>query len=130
MIGVLFAIEEEKDMVQVAGETGLDEATLRETLGRLLGLGLIEPVAKKVRFLDRAFYDILKKHLTVFVGPMGEFILEDLMDEMGVSAERVPVHRAEELIRRAGEEIPDQGNRARFEQAMFKVHPGIRRHGP
>jgi len=123
MIGVLLAIDENKDMRQVIKETGLAETALRTTLAKLLEFGLIEPVAKSIRYLDQTFYELLRKNLTIFVGPMGEFILEDIMDEMGISAAKVPVHRTAELIRKAGEQIPDDANRIRFEEAMLKVIP-------
>jgi hypothetical protein len=123
MIAVLLAIDENKDMRQVIKETGLEEATLRKTLTKLVEVRLIEPVTKSIRYLDRTFYDILNKNLTIFVGPLGEFILEDIMDEMGISPAKVPFHRTAELIRKAGEQIPDETNRTRFEEAMLKVIP-------
>lgn len=123
MIGVLLAVDENTDMRQVARETGLHESVLRNTLAKLLRLRLIEPVAKSLRYLDRGFYEILKKQLTLHVGPMGEVILEDILDDMGISAEKIPVHRTEELIRKAGEQIPDGTGRDRFVQAVFDVIP-------
>ncbi len=123
MIGVLLAVDENKDMRQVARETGMEEGILRATLAKLLQLGLIEPVAKSLRYLDRGFYDILKQQLTLYVGPMGELLLEDILDEMGLSAEKIPVHRTEELIQKAGEQIPDEAGRGRFVQAVTRVIP-------
>ena len=123
MIGVLLAVDENKDMRQIARETALSEEALRATLAKLLRLGLIELVAKNLRYLDRGFYDILNKNLTLFVGPMGEVLLEDIMDEMGIYADKIPVHRTAELIQKAGEQIPDGADRDRFVQAMFDVIP-------
>lgn len=123
MISVLLAIDENKDMRQVIKETGLGEATLRKTLNKLLKSGLIEPIAKSIRYLDQTFYAVLKKHLILFVGPMAEFVLEDIIEDMGISPSKVPVHRSEELIRKAGEQIPDEASRKRFEQAMLNIIP-------
>jgi hypothetical protein len=123
MIRLLVAVDENKDMSQIAKETGLDEYTLRDNLAKLLRLGLIEPVSKSIRYLDRTFHDILSRNLTLIVGPMGDVILDDILADMGISAHKIPVHRAAELIRKVGEQIPDQESRSRFEQTMLQIIP-------
>ncbi len=123
MIRVLFAVDEDKDMAQVAMETGMDPMMLRSVLSRLLDLGVIEPVAKTVRYMDRAFYDVLRRNLAVAVGPMSDFILEDILADMAISPGRIPVHRAVDLVRKTGEQIPDQNTRTRFEETMLRIIP-------
>jgi hypothetical protein len=123
MIRLLVAIDENKDMAQVANETDMDPITLRTVLSRLLDSGLVEAVEKTVRYLDRTFYDIMRRTLALAVGPMSDLILEDIMADMGISFEKIPVHRAADLVGKVGQQIPDQEDRTRFEGSMLKIIP-------
>lgn len=126
MIRLLMAINEEKNMSQVAREAGMNMPTLRETLSRLMKLGLIEPVEKEVAFLDKKFLDTLKIKLSKAVGPMADFLIEDVVSEMEVSVSEIPVYRAAEVISSLAREIPEEGNRIQFQKSMIEMIPKIK----
>lgn len=123
MIRLLVAIDENKDMAEVSAETGMGTALLRSTLLKLLELGLIENVVKSGRYLDITFYNIMSKNLIHALGPFAEYVLEDIMADMSLSSDNIPIHRAADLIGRVGEQIPDHETRIRFEDFLLKIIP-------
>jgi molybdenum-dependent DNA-binding transcriptional regulator ModE len=47
MVRLLMAIDEQKTIAQVATEVGMNMASLRQSLGKLLSVGLVEPVVRR-----------------------------------------------------------------------------------
>jgi hypothetical protein len=123
MIRVLMAIDEDKDMAQVAREVGMNMTLLRETLNKLLDLMLIELVEKKLPSLDREFLGAMRKHLAQAIGPMAELLIEDSVSDMGLSMGEIPVQRAAELISSISREIPDEAARLQFQRSMIELIP-------
>jgi hypothetical protein len=123
MIRVLTGINENKDMAQVAKELRMNPLSLRETLTRLLELGIIEPIRKTIQILDTGFMDTLKALFSQEVGPLADFIIEDRIAEMGLIESRVPVHRAEELINYLAGEIPAKDRRVVFQESLINIIP-------
>lgn len=121
MIRLLISIDESKKLEQVAGEVGMDPATLNSTLSKLLELNLIEPVQKEVPYLNKRFLDALKTVLSRAVGPMAEFLINDVADDMGLSLEKIPKSQAAELISALSLEIPDGGGKMQFKKAMLEL---------
>jgi hypothetical protein len=123
MIRVLTVIHEDKDMAQVAKELGMNPLPLRETLARLLELGIIEPIRKTIQILDSGFMATLRALFSQEVGPVADFVIEDKIAEMGLIESRVPVHRAKELINHLAGEIPERDRRVIFQQSMIEIIP-------
>ena len=121
MIRLLISIDESKKLAQVADEVGMDPATLNATLSKLLELNLIEPVKKAVPYLDKKFLDALKTVLSRAVGPMAEFLINDVADDMGLAIDKMPKTQAAELISALSLEIPDDGNRMQFKKTMLEL---------
>lgn len=121
MIRLLISIDESKKLEQVADEVGMDPATLNSTLSKLMELNLIEPVRKEVPYLAKKFLDALKTVLSRAVGPMAEFLINDVADDMGLSLEKIPKSQAAELISALSLEIPDDGGRMQFKKAMLEL---------
>jgi DNA-binding transcriptional regulator YhcF (GntR family) len=123
MIRLLMAINENKDMAQIATEIGMNFATLRENLSKLQDLGIVESVHKAVVVLDKGFVESLKVRLSHEIGPMAEMLIEDVTAEMGFSASEIPLHRAEELINNLAQEIPEEKQRDHFQKSMIEIIP-------
>jgi hypothetical protein len=123
MLRLLLALDGKKKTAQVALECGLEANTLRRTLERLLELKLIEPAAEVVHHLDPGFFEGLKIHLAHHLGPMAEFLIEDVISGMGHRMYEVPVQRAAELISALAVELPSEEARVRFKKAMIGLIP-------
>jgi hypothetical protein len=121
MIRLLIAIDETKEIAQIADEVGMDGATLNATIAKLLKIKLIEPVAKEVPFLNKKFLEALKINLSKAIGPMAEFLIEDVAADMNFSMTEIPKDQAAELITNIAVEIPDEENRIQFEKLMIEL---------
>jgi len=123
MIRLLTAIDESKNISQVARASKMNLSRVREILGKLLDLELVVHVAKEIIYLDRAFIKFLITKLSEAVGPMGEIVIQDIMDEMGLQIDRIPVDAASDFVRNIAREIPQEENRILFEDVLLTRIP-------
>jgi predicted transcriptional regulator len=120
MIRLLIAIDEKKEMTQIAREVGMNAATLNATISKLLELNLIEPVQKDIEYLGDEFLDSLRMNLSRIIGPMAEILIEDAAKDMNMSLREIPKPQAAELISTISLEIPDEQSRIQFKKLMLK----------
>ncbi|MBW2251647.1 MAG: hypothetical protein JRF60_13710 [Deltaproteobacteria bacterium] len=125
MIRLLMAIDENKNISQVAREAKMNLSRVRDILGKLLKLELVVQVTKKIIYIDRSFIIFLKTKLSEAVGPMGEILIEDILDEMGLQIDRIPVDAAPDFVRNIAREIPQEENRTLFEDVVFSGIPKV-----
>ena len=123
MIRLLMAIDENKNISQVARVAEMNLSRVRDILGKLLKLKLVVQVAKEIIYIDRSFITFLKTKLTEAVGPMGEILIEDILDEMGLQVDKIPVDAAPDFVRNIAREIPQEENRTLFENVVFSRIP-------
>ncbi|MDY6792589.1 MAG: hypothetical protein SWH54_15110 [Thermodesulfobacteriota bacterium] len=125
MIRLLMVIDENKNISQVAREAEMNLAQVRDVLVKLLKLELVVPVKKDITYLEQSFITFLKTKLSESVGPMGQILLEDILDEMGLQIDRIPVNAAPNFVRNIAREIPQEENRTLFETAVFSRIPNV-----
>lgn len=123
MIRLLVAIDENKTLSRIGEGIGMDTAVLKNTISKLVKLGLVEPAVKKTNFLSRAFINELTVNLTHAIGPMSEFLIEDTVSGMGFAINEIPLNRASELITMIAEGIPDDQSRANFKRNVVRIMP-------
>jgi hypothetical protein len=123
MIRLLMAVDESKTLSQVAAELRMEFSVLKNALSRLVQLGLLERLERKNAVLEPAFFDALKVQVIKAVGPIGEFLIEDALADMGSARHQVPVHQAAELINLLADEIPDKNRRVLFQKVMLGMIP-------
>ena len=119
MIRLLMAIDENKYISQVARAAEMNLSRVRDTLVKLLKLELVVPVTKDVTYIEESFIIFLKTKLSEVVGPMGEILIEDVLDEMGLQINRIPVDVVPDFVRNIAREIPQTEMRTLFENAVF-----------
>jgi hypothetical protein len=71
-------------------------------------------------FLDNDFFDFLKIQLSLALGPIAGYIIEDEIREFGGDLTKVPRHRAAELADRLSRQIQRQEKKIAFQQALVK----------
>ena len=125
MIRLLMAIDENKNISQVARVAEMNLSRVRDILGKLLKLELVVQVTKEIIYIDRSFIIFLKTKLSQAVGPMGEILIEDILDEMGLQIDRIPVDAAPDFVRNIAREIPQEKNRILFENVVFSQIPKV-----
>jgi len=121
MIRLLMVIDENKDLLQISNEVGMDISTLNQILSKLLKLRLIEPVEKKNRFLSKKFLEDLRLNLSQAVGPMAQILIEDTVAEMELNMSEIPEHQAAELISNIAWEVPEENNQIEFKKTMIEI---------
>lgn len=121
MIRLLMAIDENKDVLQISKEIGMDISLLKQILSKLLKLKLIEPVKKSIRFLDKKFLESLRLNLSEAVGPMAQILIEDTVADMGLKMSEIPDHQAAELISNIAQEVPEENNQIEFKKTMIEI---------
>lgn len=120
MLSVLMALDGKKPLRQIAQNTGLNMATLREAVGKLAGLKLIESVEGPRNVADQDFIDFLVSEMSMAIGPLGEVIVEDGLEDLGFSKSNIPSHRVAELVNLLAQEIQREEKRTEFKQNMVR----------
>ena len=126
MIRLLIAIDESKSLYQIADEMDLDNTTLRRALSKLLDQGLIEPVQKDIKEMDDSFLESLQINLSKAIGPMAEILIAEVMEEMELDPDGIPVNHAAEMITQLSLEVPDREYQIQFKKSMRAILNKIR----
>lgn len=119
MLTLMMNLNGDKNAATLAGELGMTLSDVREVLSRLDQLGLIEEVVSSVPTLSADFYPFLADQLSKAMGPMAEILLEDLLTEMDLQRESIPLTRAAELVDALAREIPRSEKRTEFQQVLL-----------
>jgi hypothetical protein len=119
------AIDENKNISQVARAAEMNLSQVRDVLAKLLKQKLVVPVKKDVTYLEQSFINFLKTKLSESIGPMGEILIEDILDEMGLQIDRIPVNAAPDFVRNIAREIPQEENRTLFEDVILSRIPNV-----
>jgi hypothetical protein len=122
-VRLLVAIDERKPLGMTARELGINLASLWETLRELLRLGLVERVENTGVLLNGSFVADLQERMARAVGPIAEVLIEETLDEMGLSTSRIPAHLGAELIGNLAAQIPREEKRMEFQEAMIQKVP-------
>jgi len=124
MIRLLIAIDETKEIGQIARELKMDAPALKAALTKLIQVGLVEPVdaatGSRDRHLDAEFLSAFQSQLTLAVGPMAAFLIEEAAADLKLNPKRMTRDQAAELVRLVSEEIPDQHSSTRFKKTMLE----------
>ena len=121
MVRLLIAIDEKKSLSQIAAEVQMEPMALKKNLGKLIQLGLVEPIKKGLPVLDKIFLQALNINLSRAIGPMAEFLIEEVTSEMEITDPGIPVHQAAEMITTLSHEIPDPEKRIEFKKSMMDI---------
>ena len=72
-------------------------------------------------FLDNEFFDFLQIQLSLALGPIAGYIIEEEIQEFGGDLTKVPRQRAAELVDRLSRQIQRQEKKIAFQQEMLKI---------
>ena len=121
MMRLLIAIDENKSLSQIAAEVGMQTQILKQNLTKLIQLGLVEPIRKGLPVLDKIFLQALTINLSRAIGPMADFLIEEMTSDLDISTTGIPVHQAAEMITSLSHEIQDEEKRMEFKKAMMDI---------
>ena len=118
MLEVLRVLDGKRDAQTVSRSLQMSMSALREVLGELHRLGLIEQVEAPRAMLDRRFLKDLEGHLAHIMGPMAGVLIRDEIAQMGEKPGAFPKDRTGELIDRLASKISFEAKRNAFLQAV------------
>jgi hypothetical protein len=120
MLSVLMALDGKKTVGQVSQKVGISSADIRQAITKLINLRLVESIERAVSIVDQEFIDFLIARMSVAIGPLGEIIVEDGLEELGFNENNFPSLRTVELVNFLSQEIPREDKRVEFKQAMLR----------
>lgn len=120
MLAVLMEIDGKRGLAAIAEKTGLSPIQLKEVVEKLFRLKLIEHVPDVVNVLDDDFFNTLNNELSMAIGPIAEFLIEDTIGDLGHNLNRFPEHRAAELVEILAREISREEKKIVFQRNMLR----------
>ncbi|MBW1989704.1 MAG: hypothetical protein JRI97_09165 [Deltaproteobacteria bacterium] len=126
MIAVLVELDGAKTVGEIAERAKISPDVMRRVLSKLLQLQIIEPVEKAVSTLDQGFLSLMKRELSLAIGPIAEVIMEDAAADLGHDLESFPAEQAAELVDYVSQEITREDRKIACRQNMAAE---IRRRG-
>ena len=120
MLKVLIELDGKRDLVSVTQSLKIDLKTLKQVIVKLIKLRLIERVEKAIPMLDEEFFEFLKTNLSLSIGPIAEFLLEDELRKFGKDPKKIPFHHGVDLVDLLARQIPREEKRVAFQKAMLK----------
>lgn len=120
MLTVLLALDGKKNLAALSRSLQLNIETVKEIISRLQKLELAEELAVSDPVLDTEFLDYLKTRLSLAMGPIAAFIVDEEIQEFIDTSNEIPLHRAAELVDLLSRQIHRETKRVEFQRAMVK----------
>ncbi|MBI9083050.1 MAG: hypothetical protein JEZ11_05590 [Desulfobacterales bacterium] len=120
MLKVLMQLDGKKNIATVTKACGLSLVEVKAVLTRLKMLDLIEQIENAIPTLSDDFFDYLSSQYSIALGPIAEVLIDDEIQELGGKQNRIPKHRAAELVNNLARQIPRNEKRVAFQQAMVQ----------
>lgn len=115
---------------QIQQMVGLPAAVFKSSFLELFQKKLIEEVhdplttsAGPVSFVNTSVLDKLRMAAIQVAGPIGELLVSDCIENMGLQPSKIPVSRLPELIQAISEDIPGEKQRSMF---LGQLPPDLR----
>lgn len=120
-LNVLLELDGKSSLDHVALRSGLAFADIQAAVAILLQQGLIEPVQPVVPMVPAAAISKIQACIIKAVGPVGEFLLDEKMEDLGHSAEKFPLQRLPELVETIAREIQRPDVSLAFKRQMIEL---------
>jgi len=121
MLNVLMMLDGKKTIEQVAQQAGIILSDLRKVLLKLIKMRLVESVERAVTLVDKEFIAFMIYRMSLAVGPLGEIVVEDSMEELGYHRNNFPASKIPELIKILTLEIQREDKRLEFKRVMLRL---------
>ncbi len=120
MLSVFMALDGKKTLSQVSQKVGISSTDIRQAITKLMNMRLVESIERAVRIVDQEFMDFLIYTMSVAIGPLGEIVVEDGLEELGFTKNNFPSLRITDFVNYLAEEILRDDKRIQFKQTMLR----------
>jgi thiamine biosynthesis protein ThiC len=121
MLKVLLALDGHANLAAIAKQIGLPINTVVAAVNRLLSQKLIKPAEGVAVYLNSSFMDTMRAEMSKAVGPIAEIIIEDIVADLGITIQTVPIYRAAELVALLAKEINRDDQKMVFQEKMVEL---------
>ena len=115
---VLMEIDGKVRLGTLAKKMSMNMGTMRDVIGHLLQLGLVESSGQEISAVDNDFFRFLLAQLSLAIGPVAGVLIEDEVQGLGHDLLRFPCDQAAELVDRLSLEIRREDKKSAFLQNM------------
>jgi len=121
MVRILVSLDGKTSINGIAQDMKVPGEQLRNSVEKLIKMGLIEAPESKPKVLDRAFFNSLSTTMARMVGPIAPILIDDAVADLGYEQSNFPIQRVAELIDALSVEIQKKEKRLAFQQGMMKM---------
>lgn len=102
---IYMMIKEKENLLHIYKKTNLDKTSFVEAVKKLFRQGLIFRVSAE-EFVSAEKVNHIKSSLASYVGPVAQIIVDDAFAALGISNNRLPVLKVNQLIEKITDQIP------------------------
>lgn len=116
---ILALIEQNKSARQIRTELNIKGALLKQKIMALHKQNVIEVVDGTYEYLENEFLEIMRDKLIDLAGPLGELLLDDVLENLKLKPERIPKIITKDIIQSIAKGIPDEEQSKVFMDSMM-----------
>lgn len=120
MLKLFMAIDGQKTVKEVSQEVQLGTSKFKDTFVKLRKLGLIEKAGNEEACVEESFIDNMRATLIQLIGPLGEVLVLDAVEDMGCKTNRIPVSSLASFVVAVAKEIPGNKQSNEFKKRMIE----------
>jgi hypothetical protein len=120
-LNVLMMLDGKKTIEQVGQQAGIILSDLRQVILKLIKMRLVESVERAVTLVNDEFVNFLVYRMSLAIGPLGEIVVEETMEELGYNRNNFPSSKIAELIKHLTKEIKREDKRSEFKHTMMSL---------
>ncbi len=122
--GVITQIDGEKTVGEIARNLALSPEEAFDVVDSLQKKGLIffdHEVETKIDFVDERFIKKINDKLVKYIGPVAQYLINDMLAELKVEDKKLPKERVPEFIELLSDEITDEKKKVNFQREMLSL---------
>jgi hypothetical protein len=126
-LNILLELEGESSLDQIALRSGLAQADAQKALAALVQQGLAEAIEPAEPVVPAEMISRIQSSVNKALGPVGEVLLDEKIEDLGHSIDEFPIHLLPELVEDIAQEIRRPEVSLAFKRQMIEVIRALNR---
>jgi hypothetical protein len=126
-VNILLEVDGKSNLDKIATRSGIPLAKVQAAVATLMNQGLIEPVQTAEPMVPVDTFSKIQTYIVKAMGPVGEYLLEEKIEDLGHSIEKFPLHLLPELVENIGQEIRRPDISLSFKRQMIELIQALNR---
>lgn len=120
-LNVLMELDGKRTTAEISRHLGMQPFDVEQAVSELVQTGIAESIKKEEPIVPPPVFTKIRELLLKAMGPMGEYLLDDCIEELQESKERFPVCQLPELGESLAREIKRPEASLGFRQEVIKL---------